>query len=202
MKTPIKIEDILQFWFGAGDNAGAVAAEKSALWWSKNEQVDREIATRFGATSAAASNAELDYWGDTPAGLLALIICTDQFPRNIHRDTPQAFASDEVALRFARQCVDSGMAEQLKPIERVFVYLPFEHSEALVEQQRSIALYQALVQNVNADEAEIFNNFLEFARKHYDIIERFNRFPHRNQILGRHSTTEELTFLKQPDSSF
>ncbi len=196
------IDSILEFWFGHGRTATEVAEEKTALWWSKNDRTDREITRRFAATTEAATTGKLDHWGESPRGLLALIICTDQFPRNMHRDSPKAFSRDSLALGFAKQCVDSGAARQLRPIERVFAYLPFEHSEALAEQQRSIALYQTLANNAAADEAELFDGYLQFARRHYDIIERFGRFPHRNQILGRSSTGEEQTFLEQPGSSF
>ena len=197
-----QIESVLEFWFGRGQTATEAAAEKTPLWWSKNDLIDREIIDRFAATSEAAANDELAHWAKSCRGLLALIICTDQFPRNMHRDTPKAFSFDSVALGFAKQCVDSGAALQLRPIERVFAYLPFEHSEELDEQQRSVALYQALAQSVGSDEAELFNGYCEFADKHYQIIERFGRFPHRNRILRRHSSDEERAFLEQPDSLF
>lgn len=197
-----QIESVLEFWFGRDQTATEVAAEKTSLWWSKNDLIDREIIDRFAATIEAAANGELGHWAESPRGLLALIICTDQFPRNMYRDTPKSFSFDSVALGFAKQCVDRGAQRQLAPIERVFAYLPFEHSEELAEQQRSVALYQALAQSVGADEAELFNGYCEFADKHYQIIKRFGRFPHRNRILRRHSSDEEQAFLKQPDSSF
>ncbi len=199
---PEEISAVLEFWFGAAGTAVEVAAEKTSLWWSKSEPVDRQITARFAATADAAASGELAHWVKSPRGLLALIICTDQFPRNIHRDTPGAFAGDAVALRYARQCVDGGTAPQLRPIERVFAYLPFEHSENLADQRRSIALYEALAQRAAADEAELFNGYLDFARRHFEIIRRFGRFPHRNRILGRPSTDEERAFLEQPGSSF
>ncbi len=201
-----EINGVLEFWFGNGRTATEVAAEKTPLWWSKNQQIDREITARFAATSAAAANHNpaLASWADTPRGLLALIICTDQFPRNIHRDTPQAFAQDPVALEYAKQCVAGGAAAQLNPIQRVFAYLPFEHSEDLAEQQRSVSLYESLAESAasNAEEAKLFNGYLEFARKHHEIIQRFGHFPHRNRILGRPSSDEERAFLEQPGSSF
>ena len=197
-----RIDEILEFWFGEGQTASAVATEKSALWWSKNDHIDRTITKRFARTSAAAANGELTLWSESPQGLLALIICTDQFPRNMQRDTAQAFACDTVALAYAKQGVDSGAVQLLKPIEQVFAYLPFEHSEDRVEQQRSVALYQKLAESAPPHEAELFNGYLEFAHKHYDIINRFGRFPHRNLILGRASTEIERTFLEQPGSSF
>ncbi len=200
MHQDIKI--ILEFWFGRGRTATEVAEEKASLWWSKNESIDKEITRRFAATTEAAAGGQLSHWAQSPRGLLALIICTDQFPRNIHRDSPKAFSCDPAALGFAKECVDGGAARQLRPLERLFAYLPFEHSEALAEQRRAVALYQTLAKNAAADEAELFDGYLQFAHKHQEIIERFGRFPHRNPILGRPSTDEEHAFLKQPASSF
>ena len=196
------IDAVLTFWFGDGQTATQIAAEKTALWWSKDPNTDRQIADRFGATSEAAATGQLADWAKTPRGLLALIICTDQFPRNIHRDTPRAFAYDPTALAFAKTCIDSGAAQQLNPIERTFAYLPFEHSEDLTDQQRSISLYQTLATAAPAAEAELFTGSLDFARRHHEIIQQFGRFPHRNSILGRPSTTAELAFLSTPSSSF
>lgn len=196
------MQDLLLFWFGRGQTASEVAREKSALWWSKNDDTDQQIIRRFVATHRAATAGELNHWGETPRGLLALIICTDQLPRNMYRHTPAAFADDSLALEFAKRGVQSGAVQQLQPIERVFAYLPFEHSEQLAEQQTSLALYQGLVEDADAETSDLFDNYCEFARKHHQIIQRFGRFPHRNQILARVSTAEEREFLQQPDSSF
>ncbi|MGI9310486.1 MAG: DUF924 family protein [bacterium] len=195
-------ERVLAFWFGRGDNAIEIAESQSSLWWGKDERVDAEIAATFAATARAVADGGLDHWADSPRGLLALIIATDQLPRNIHRDTPAAFACDATALRLAKHGVASGASQQLRAIERVFAYLPFEHSEALADQQRSVALYQQLADAAAPEEAGLFDNYLDFAHKHHDIIVRFDRFPHRNQILGRESTDAELAFLEQPGSSF
>ena len=197
-----KINGVLEFWFGNGKTATEIAEQKTALWWSKNQRIDREITDRFGALSEVAASGKLNFWTESPRGLLALIICTDQFPRNMYRNTPQAFAQDPVALGYAKQCVSSGAVAQLKPIERVFAYLPYEHSEDLTEQQKSVTLYQTLAKSVAPNETKLFNGFLDFARKHHETIKRFGRFPHRNRILGRPSSNEELVFLEQPESSF
>jgi len=197
-----QIEDILEYWFGMGKTATAVANEKKTLWWSKNDDIDMEIINRFAATTEAAVNDELDDWEDSSRGLLALIICTDQFSRNMYRDTPRAFSGDPVALGYARQCVVSRADQQLKPIERVFAYLPFEHSEERAEQQRSLDLFQALAASVGADETALFEGYYQYAIRHYEIVDRFGRFPHRNQMLQRQSTDDELNFLEQPGSSF
>ena len=195
-----EIESVLEFWFGHGQSSVEVVAEKGQLWFGKTD--DLEILDRFAATAEAAANGELDHWAESCRGLLALIICTDQFPRNMYRDTPKAFSYDSVALRFAKQCVNSEAQQQLKPLERMFVYLPFEHSEELAEQQRAVALLKELEKSAGSDEAKVFSSAREFAEKHCQIIERFGRFPHRNRILGRHSTDEERAFLEQPGSSF
>lgn len=196
---------VLEFWFGpsGGDgDAAAIAADKSAMWWSKDARIDAEITARFAATVDAAAAGRLEAWGDAPRSQLARIICADQFPRNIHRDSPAAFACDRLALRWAKSCVDSGDDKRLAPIQRVFAYLPFEHSEALADQRSSLALYQALADAAPAGMRELFAAYLDFARRHHDIIARFGRFPHRNAILGRQSSAEELAFLQEPGASF
>lgn len=196
------IDTILAFWFGKGQTATEVAAEKNSLWWSKDADIDQQITDRFAATCEAVANGELADWAESPHGLLALIICTDQFPRNMYRDTERAFTFDSIALTFAKTCVDSGAAQQLTTIERTFAYLPFEHSEDIAEQKHSAALYKALADNATGDDAELLTNNLNYAVKHLEIIQRFGRFPHRNQILGRLSTEQEQIFLAQPGSSF
>lgn len=201
-------EEVLSYWFGLAHterSATDIADAQSALWWGKSPAVDADITTRFSSTVEAASTGALASWATTPRGLLALIISTDQFPRNIHRDTPQAFAHDPLALALAHICVDTGAAQTLHPIERVFAYLPFEHSELLPAQHRSLALYQALAASIDTADvatAKLFTDYLDFARQHHGIIARFGRYPHRNQILSRPSTAKELVFLKQSGSSF
>lgn len=133
----------------------------------------------------------LAHWQATPLASLALVIVLDQFPRNMFRGTPQAFASDPLALAAARTSIDRGFDRSFSKVERTFAYLPFQHAEDLASQRRSLALFQAL------DPAQ-----LEYARRHYEIVARFGRFPHRNAVLGRESTSEETEFLKQPGSSF
>jgi len=208
-QTTETADSVLEFWFGrgrgdaeAGGSAVEVAAEKTPLWWSKNAAIDREITDRFAATVNAAAAGRLDAWRESPRGLLALIICADQFPRNIHRGAAAAFACDPLALRLAESGVDSGDDRLLAPIQRVFAYLPFEHSEALADQRRSLVLYQALADAAPAAERELFDGYLDFACRHHAIIARFGRFPHRNAVLARRSSAEELAFLEQPGSSF
>lgn len=194
---------ILGFWFGKEQDAVRVNAEKSSLWWSKDAAIDGEIERRFGSlVKAAGWGDELEAWASTPRGTLALVILNDQFPRNIWRGRAQAFALDERARKRADSALTAGMDGALRSIERVFLYLPFEHSESLDDQNRSLALYRQLAEAAPEEERELFFGFHDFARRHHEIIARFGRFPHRNAILGRNSTAEETFFLRQPGSSF
>ncbi len=150
------------------------------------------FARRFGALLLKAKQGELVHWAETPDGALALVILFDQLSRNIHRGTPEAFAADVLALATAKHAIFQGHDLRLSPEGRGFLYLPFEHSEVLADQDKGVALFEAL----GSEE------LLDYMRRHRDIIARFGRFPHRNAILGRSSTAEEIEFLKQPGSSF
>ncbi len=193
---------IREFWFGQEQEDVVVASTKSELWWSKNEATDREITERFEATLLASASHELDDWADQPQDLLALILLVDQFPRNIYRETPRSFAFDELARHWCQTGLSTKAFEGLRPIERVFCYLPLEHSESREDQRHSIRLYQQLLDEAPTEQKELFANTLAFAKLHFDIVERFGRFPHRNAILDRPSTEEELAFLELPGSSF
>jgi uncharacterized protein (DUF924 family) len=197
------VERLLGFWFGedGGDDA-AVAARQAALWWGKNPDTDLEVEAAFGDVASRAAAGTLDHWTGFPRGRLALILALDQLPRVIHRGAPAAFAGDEAALRVAERGLASGVDRLLQPIERVFFYLPFEHSESLADQERSVELFRALAASVPPQWRETFDGFLDYAVRHHDVIARFGRFPHRNQVLGRPSTAAELVFLAEPGSSF
>jgi uncharacterized protein (DUF924 family) len=194
------IDTLLDFWFGTDPDDAVVA--KAALWWSKNKQTDQEIRSRFEDQVRAAAQGELDRWARTARGRLALIILLDQLPRNIYRETARAFLHDEKALALSLEGLHLGMDRQLRPIERVFFYLPLEHSECLAHQERSVERFSDLVTTVPAEQKSTFEEYLNFAVRHRDIIERFGRFPHRNTTLGRKSTAEELAFLAEDGSSF
>ncbi|MFN3566225.1 MAG: DUF924 family protein [Burkholderiaceae bacterium] len=190
MTTP---RDVLDFWFGAPGAAGHGTARD--FWFRKSEATDASIRARFGADVEAALAGQRDRWDDSPRGALALILLLDQFTRNVFRDTPRAFAGDGKALALASALVERGEDRSLAPIERWFAYLPFEHAESLDAQRESLRLFAALAQDGLAEP-------LAWAQKHYDVIARFGRFPHRNAILGRASTPEEIEFLRQPGSRF
>jgi uncharacterized protein (DUF924 family) len=186
-----KAKTILDFWFGAPGTPEHGKPRK--IWFEKNAAFDAELRTRFGALHGAAVEGRIDAWQATPQGALALIVLLDQLSRNIHRDTPLAFAADGHAQTVARNSIARRFDRALTPIERGFIYLPFEHAEDLALQRLSLRLFASL-RGGAAD--------MEYPRRHYEIVARFGRFPHRNQILGRQSTEEEIAFLKQPGSGF
>jgi uncharacterized protein (DUF924 family) len=194
-------ESLHACWFG-GKADDAAADRQSKLWWGKSAETDAELAERFTPLVEAARAGMLDDWSETPRGTLALILLTDQLPRNIYRGTAAAFASDARARAVAVASLDRGWDRQLLPIERVFLYLPLEHAESMADQERSVALYTRLFQEAPEKQVERYRNFLTFALRHRRVIERFGRFPHRNDILGRESTPEEVAFLQEPGSSF
>jgi uncharacterized protein (DUF924 family) len=195
-------DELLAFWFGDNKDDAEVGKAQAALWWGQSAETDDFISGRFGQAASAAAAGAVNHWTGSPRGRLALILLLDQMPRVIHRGTPGAFAQDGNARRVADKGLASGADRLLRPIERVFFYLPFEHSERQEDQERSIELYQELAAEVPDEWRESFDRYLDFAVRHKAIIDRFGRFPHRNAILGRESTPEELVFLKEPGSGF
>ena len=193
---------LLEFWFGNKESDAEVIEEKSSLWWDKNEKTDAYISKHYSDLLSRSVRGELNDWVNEPRGHLALIILMDQFSRNIYRDTARSFSQDEPALALAVRGTESGVDKKLRAVERVFFYLPFEHSEAVEMQENSVRLYQTLLDGVADRDKEKFADYLDYAVKHADIVRRFKRFPHRNKLLGRKSTPEEIEFLKQPGSSF
>lgn len=188
---------VLDWWFGAAGSPEHGRPRR--LWFEKSERTDEAIRARFGAWVEAALSGRLDAWAVNPAKrpreALAFILLLDQFTRNLYRGSAQAFAGDEKALAVARAMVASGADGSLSPLERWFVYLPFEHSEASADQADSLRLFEALA-------ADGLQEPLEWARRHAQVIERFGRYPHRNAALGRTSSRAELDYLAQPGSGF
>ena len=189
-----EIAEVLEFWFGAPDSPERGRPRK--CWFEKSESYDGTVRSRFLDVYARAAAGELSHWERTPLAALALAVVLDQFPRNMFRGQARAFIADAFAVRVARNIVEDGFDVLLRPVERWFAYLPFEHAEDLAAQRRSVALFGGLAGDADSPGA------IDYARKHYGIIARFGRFPHRNAILGRESTPEELAFLSQPGSSF
>ncbi|MEQ8802343.1 DUF924 family protein [Haliea sp.] len=199
METP---DTIVQFWFGDSDDDAAVASNCAGLWWSKNPETDSSIRERFEPAVQAVAASELDHWRRSGEGWLALIILTDQFPRNIYRGTPDAFRYDPIARQLCEEGLAAAADQQLRPIQRVFFYLPLEHSEYQAHQVRSVELFRELAASAPAGAQAAFDRFYDFAQRHKAVVDRFGRFPHRNEILGRPSTQEEIAFLREPGSSF
>ncbi len=181
--APVDAEAVLRFWF-------VELAPRD--WWRKDPELDRRIASRFGALLDTAARGALADWRATPRGRLAEIIVLDQFTRNIHRDSAGAFANDALALRLAEEAMAAGADLELPVEQRRFVYMPYMHSESAAVHQTALQLFATHGLEKN----------LEFERRHKAIIDRFGRFPHRNAVLGRVSTAEEIALLKQAGSSF
>lgn len=174
---------ILHFWFEE------LSVQQHFV---KDAALDKAIEQRFGATLQAAARGELGAWRADASGRLAEIIVLDQFSRNVWRDTPRAFAQDGMALVLAQELVGSGQVEELPTAQRAFAYMPYMHSESLVIHEQALALFSL----------PGLENNLAFELRHRAIIERFGRYPHRNTVLGRTSSPEELVFLSEPGSSF
>lgn len=188
------IRDVLDFWFADGPDGYRLA------WFKRDDAFDAEIRTRFGPLVAPARAGSLDDWASTPEGALALFLVLDQFPRNLFRGSPEAFASDAHALTLARRIVLGARLDlALTPTQRVFLYLPFEHAEDMAAQDLSVALFEGLRDHPAHAAA---NGTIDYAWRHRAVIAQFGRFPHRNAVLGRESTPAELTYLAQPGAGF
>lgn len=198
---PSAAQEVLRFWFGDGDDAQSIARNASR-WWQANAALDAEIAQRFTALRDQAIAGQLGAWLQVPHGRLASIVLIDQFSRNLFRRDPRAFEHDASARHWCEEGLDAGADQALRPVERVFFYLPLEHSELLADQDRSVQLFTRLCDEVPAALRDPFAHFLEYAQRHRAVIARFGRFPHRNAVLGRESTPQEVAFLQQPGSSF
>lgn len=188
------MDAILAHWFADGRNTPRKA------WFLRDDGFDAGIRERFGALLDPARQGALDAWAETPAGALALLLVLDQFPRNLHRGTAEAFASDAHARAIARQAVLLRRHDRvLTPTERVFLYLPFEHSESLADQDLSVALFEGLRDSAPHRAP---GSSIDYAWRHHAVIRRFGRFPHRNAALGREDTKDEAAYLALPGAGF
>jgi len=194
---PVAAQAVLDFWFLPAAAAGHGRFRPE--WFRKDDAFDAAIRQAFAAPVEEALAGGLEHWETSACGSLARIVLLDQFTRNLFRGSAKAFAGDPAALALAERMVGSGQDKNLPPLQRMFVFLPFEHSESLLNQERSVALFAGLRRE--AQDAA-FDAVYDYAVRHRDIVERFGRFPHRNAALGRTSTDEEVEFLKQPGSSF
>ncbi len=192
----VKAEQILRYWFGALDNQLSKPSQ-SSLWYQSTAVIDQEITLQFQHLHSQAVEQPFDHWLDNARGSLAYVILLDQLPRNMFRGTEKAFASDLSALEAVKAGVSQGFDKKLALIERIFYYHPFEHSEDLGVQQESVKLFRQLLEDFPSEIHQVVIQVaLDFAIEHLEIIEQFGRFPHRNNVLNRQSTQQELDYLK------
>jgi uncharacterized protein (DUF924 family) len=184
-----------RFWFEDLVAGVEPRAERVKVWFSRRDATDDAIRDRFAASLDTVADADWDFEGLQPAAAIGFVLFLDQFPRNLFRDDGRAFAYDARARAAVRRLIAGGVG-RFAPIERVFLYLPFEHSEELADQDLSVGLYEALLAEVPEADKEDYRSFVGYAEKHRDLIRRFGRFPHRNADLGRESTPDEIEFLK------
>jgi uncharacterized protein (DUF924 family) len=187
-------EDVLAFWFGPLD-AGEVPPDRVQLWFAGSAKADAAIRARFGPLHARAASGALRAWEGSARGRLALIVLFDQFSRQLFRGTPAAFASDREAARLCVEGIARGHDQELPTMQRAFFYMPLHHAEDRELQETSVRSFRALAAECPPALRDIVREFLDYAVEHADVIRRFGRFPHRNAILGRHSTAAEIEYL-------
>ena len=196
-------QPLLDWWFGADHGtATEVAAARQGLWFGKRDSQDLEARERFGELVEQALAGGLTEWAQRPEGWLALVLLLDQLPRMLFRESPKAFSGDLRAQALVAQGIAADFDRQLPPIQRVFIYIVLEHCEHLAVQNECISRYIDLMEQQPESDRALFADYLGYAEKHQKVIAQFGRFPHRNEVLGRESTVEELEFLSKPGSRF
>jgi uncharacterized protein (DUF924 family) len=194
--VPVEARRLLQFWFGRATHAPAEARENAERWFRQSDDFDNAIRAQFGDFPARAAAGKFDQWRDNPHSTLALVVTFDQLPRNLFRRTPQAFQFDPLAREVTAIAIAANVPILVHPIEAVFFYLPYEHAEDLAMQAQCAAGYEAIRGRVPRDWHGLLSEFVQAGREHREMIERFGRFPHRNQALGRKNTAEEEAYLQ------
>jgi uncharacterized protein (DUF924 family) len=192
---PAVWNEILSFWFGDDVEDEASIEAASARWFGRDDAFDAEIARRFGSLPERARAGELDDWRSSANTALALVLVLDQFPRNLHRDSADAFRYDGLALEIALAAIEAGFDEAVEPVRAPFFYLPLEHAEDLAAQDRCVALFERLQNRCAPRLREHVNQYHSYAVRHRNVILRFGRFPHRNAHLQRSSSEEERAYL-------
>ena len=192
--------DVLNTWFGESRESVDGISSRMAWWFGSDSERDNELEHRYGSLCKAALSGQLNDWQKRAQSRLALILLLDQFPRNLYRGTPGAFSGDDRAAMLCLSGAHAGLDRKLEPVERIFFYMPLQHAEDLVTQQVSVRLYEGLAAEQSG--YPVFEGVVDYARLHRDLVERFGRFPHRNEILGRTSTEEELKYLEDGGERF
>ena len=195
-------DDVLSFWFEDATHTPEALQRRGTVWFRADPAFDGECAETFAGLLEDAARGALRDWARTPRGRLALVVLLDQMPRNIHRGSPAAFMHDGQAAAHCVAGIEAGQDRALHPVERVFLYMPLQHAEDLDLQCRSVEQFESLASEVDAAWRDQFVENVRYAREHHDIVERFGRFPHRNRILGRESTEEELRYLADGAPTF
>ena len=198
---PSEARAVLETWYGSLDSSDYPALNQ-ALWWGKSAETDAQLTRDFAELLDGADSSEVLAWKQTPRGTVAYILLLDQLSRNIHRDSPKMYARDADAVDACLELLLSGGDKELEARERVFAYMPLMHVENVSLQRLAVRLFSALAEEGPSELKGELAQYADYAVKHQVIVERFGRFPHRNKILGRSSTEEEVEFLKQPGSSF
>lgn len=208
MSTQRRAHEVLEFWFGQRPYSRAVVEQRMRLWFGAADapelipQTDEAIRLRFGTLATAAARGDLAPWESSPRRRLALILLLDQFPRNMFRGRLRAFSQDRIALALTASGMQLGADAALDPVERIFFYMPLQHAESVEIQEESVAAFRRLAEEAPAELHDVFASVNSYAHLHRDIVVRFGRFPHRNQILGRETTTEEADWLQQEGARF
>jgi uncharacterized protein (DUF924 family) len=208
MTTARRAQDVLDYWFGPDPLAPGEVANRIRLWFGGDDPPeirdlrDEDMAARFGALVRQAATGELDAWATSPHRLLALILLLDQIPRNIYRGTARAYLQDAKALSLALEGLQTGADSALTPIQRVFLYMPLQHSESPDVQEESVAAFRRLLGESAPEHHAVFEGCLHFAQLHQRLVARFGRFPHRNRVLGRRSSAAEQQFLDEEAETF
>lgn len=195
-------EDVLTFWLGPLDGDGLAQPDQVAMWWRKDDALDATIRARFGGLWSELMRDGHEDWRAAPRSLLAYVLVLDQLSRNMFRGKAQMFAGDGKALAAAKEALERGDDRRLVGHERLFLYMPFMHSERLSDQERCVELFTRFRDESQGALRAALDENLKFAIAHRDIVAQWGRFPHRNQLLDRTSTSEELAFLTRPGSSF
>jgi len=197
-----RFDALLNYWFGDERNEFTVPKEVLQKWFASTSEDDLYIKSEFGADLEKAVNGEYEYWRAEPRSCLALAILCDQFPRQIYRKEAGSFTHDLYCQSVVLDALQKGFDQKVRPIERVFYYMPLEHAESLDIQDMCVQKFQSLLHDAPKENNEQYMSFYNYSLRHKDMIERFGRFPYRNEILGRDSSPEELAYLKEPGSSF
>jgi uncharacterized protein (DUF924 family) len=195
-------ESVLEFWFGNDLESPEAVAARCRLWFAGEPSFDQLVRERFDGLPESAQRGALDSWQHEPRSGLAFVLVLDQFPRNLYRGSARCFAYDSLAYEVAAQAIDRGFDTRVSPLEAMFFYLPLEHREEAGAQARCVALFRSLLERAPAQLRPQFESFLSYAVRHQEVIDRFGRFPHRNAVLGRSSTEDELSYLESGGETF